>query len=120
MGALSVGEALKSSGKEMIKAVALGYEIGARIGYSALSSSSLFRPFFSPLRAIRLLAGMVKEKSVFAALKKVSPLYTLGYISFSWEVFGPAVATVKLLSLNTQQIINASGIVSKKLKILIN
>ncbi|MDO8673956.1 MAG: MmgE/PrpD family protein [Dehalococcoidia bacterium] len=82
MPALAMAELTGASGQEVIAAVALGFDIGGRIGLSM--------PFYETPSE-----GMVQFAS------------TWGY---SWAAFGTAVAAGRLLGLSHEQMANALGI----------
>jgi len=82
MAALAVGEREKSTGKELIEAVAVGYDVAARIGRSLGSSFDA-------------KAGTVEARGVSGS---------------SWITFGPIVSSGKILGLNEEQMNHAVGI----------
>lgn len=81
--ALAVGEKLETTGKDLILAVALGYDIAARIGLS------LGMPF------------IVNKDGTFESLSVHGT---------SWKVFGSVVAAGKLFGLDKEQMIHAFAI----------
>lgn len=79
--ALAVAERVGASGKELLAAVAIGYEVAARIGASYRSWSLVNdQPEWSPV------AG------------------------YSWVIFGVTAAAGRLLQLTTDQMVSAFGI----------
>ncbi|MDD5175958.1 MAG: MmgE/PrpD family protein [Sterolibacterium sp.] len=81
MAALAVAEKVGASGKELIAAVATGYDIAARVGFS-------FRQFVTR-----------EDGTVIFA-----PLF-----GFSWMSFGVAAAAGKLLGLDREQLARSLG-----------
>ncbi|MDO8673955.1 MAG: MmgE/PrpD family protein, partial [Dehalococcoidia bacterium] len=82
MPALAMAEKTGASGQDLIAAVALGFDIGARVGLS-----------------------MPQYQSTSEGIVYFVPVW-----GFSWAVFGTAVAAGRLLGLNHQQLANALGI----------
>ena len=80
--ALAIAERLHSTGKEVVTAVALGYDIAARVGSAA----------GFPL-----------------TMKDDRGEYWQSY-GLNWEVFGPAITAVKLLGVNEEKTVDAIGI----------
>jgi 2-methylcitrate dehydratase PrpD len=81
--AFAMGEKLATTGKDLLLAVALGYDTAARVGLS------LGMPY------------TVEKDGSFT----ISPVY-----GTSWKVFGSAVAAGKILQLNKEQMTHAFAI----------